>query len=214
MGLWGGRDGNLGLRGSPGVSFTYRGGSGCPAGLGGGCVMPPLPQTLGSVRPCVPVRLSVCAHPARPHGLPEGGLEGCVCVGASPGPFLNQVFINSRAMENTILNKIVMGASGGVAMFGIRVVGPSGSFLGGTQNRGGGTAPQCSSPITARAALCPHTKVPPSTERMPQAMRAALRGHEFLGDLVGHSPLHAGRVSVGSSVMLLGLGDPFQPLWQ
>lgn len=118
-------------------------------------------------------------------------------------------------METTIPNKIVMGDSSGVAVFGVGVVGPSGSFWGGTQNRGGGTAPQCSSPITARAALCPHTKVPPSTERMPQAMRAALRGHEFGVDLVGHSPLHeGGGVSVGSSVLLLGLGDPFQPLWQ
>lgn len=140
-----------------------------------------------------------------------------MCVGgASPGPFLTQVFINSRAMETTIPNKIVMGDSSGVAVFGVGVVGPSGSFWGGTQNRGGGTAPQCSSPITARAALCPHTKVPPSTERMPQVTRAALWGHEFGVDLVGHSPLHAGGrgVSVGSSVMLLGLGDPFQPLWQ
>lgn len=175
---------------------------------------PPFPKPWGlSVHACLSVCLSVHTLPD-PMGCPRGVWRAVCGGGASPGPFLTQVFINSRAMENTILNKIVMGASGGVAMFGIRVVGPSGSFLGGTQNRGGGTAPQCSSPITARAALCPHTKVPPSTERMPQAMRAALRGHEFLGDLVGHSPLHAGRVSVGSSVMLLGLGDPFQPLWQ
>lgn len=42
----------------------------------------------------------------------------------------------------------------------------------------GSAAPQCSSPSTARAALCPQTKVPQSTERTPQAMKAALWGHE------------------------------------
>lgn len=139
-----------------------------PRRLGGWlCHAPPSPNpgVCPSMRACP----SVClCTPCPTPWAARGGIGGvCVCGGASPGPFLTQVFINSRAME-TIPNKIVMGDSGGVAVFGVGVVGPSGSFLGGTQNRGGGTAPSVQQPHHGQGSALPaHEGAPQHREDAP-----------------------------------------------
>lgn len=142
----------------------------CSWCLAGVRVLPPLLPGFCPSSVCLSVCLSVpIPHPPR---RAWGSLRVC---GTGPLPRPSPVFISHCTTGTAMPNKTAMGSSC-VAVFGAAVRGGMlGVMVGITM---GSEVPQRSSPSTARAALCPHTKAPPRTERTPQAMRAALQRHE------------------------------------